>query len=82
MPTPTKEITLAFQKWLKANHPKEDLGAYGVNKDGIDGIMGAKTNALFEKYGKDFKRDAVERKSVIPENVRTLIANTSEREHG
>lgn len=57
MPTPTKEITLAFQKWLKANHPKEDLGAYGVNKDGIDGIMGAKTKALFEKYGSEFAED-------------------------
>ena len=59
MPTPTKEITLAFQKWLKANHPKEDLGAYGVNKDGIDGIMGAKTKdelAIVRHYRKNVEQ--------------------------
>jgi len=83
MPTPTKEITLAFQKWVKANYPKEDLGAYGVAKDGVDGIMGAKTKALFDKYGTEFKRDAVQRKSsVIPETVRSLISSATEKEHG
>lgn len=59
MPTKTKpdELTLSFQKWLKAKYPNTDLGKYGVNKDGIDGIMGAKTKALFDKYKGEFKKD-------------------------
>lgn len=59
MPTKTKldELTLSFQRWLKSKYPNADLGKFGINKDGIDGIMGAKTKALFEKYGSEFKKD-------------------------
>lgn len=59
MPTKTKpdELTLSFQRWLKSKYPNADLGKFGINKDGIDGIMGAKTKALFEKYGSEFAED-------------------------
>jgi len=50
----------SFQKWLKSKYPNADLGSYGIAKDGVDGIMGAKTKALFEKYGSEFKKEVTQ----------------------
>ena len=48
---------LAFQKWLKDTYgDKVDLGTYGVGGDGIDGKFGAKTKALWDKYGDEFSK--------------------------
>ena len=43
---------LAFQQWLKDTYGDTvDLGVYGVNGNGVDGKFGAKTKALWDKYG-------------------------------
>lgn len=48
---------LAFQKWLKDTYgDKVDLGTYGAGGDGIDGKFGAKTKALWDKYGDEFSK--------------------------
>ena len=82
MPSKTNSKVLDFQKWLKAKYPNVDLGAFGANKDGIDGIMGAKTKALFDKYGSEFSKEQEispltsigTKKITIPDSVRDLVS--------
>ena len=84
MPTKTKpdELTLSFQKWLKAKYPNADLGKFGVNKDGIDGIMGAKTKALFDKYKGEFRDDISGHNKAIPDAIRSLVSADKDAIHG
>jgi hypothetical protein len=51
----TKEEVIALQTFLAENGLMDDLGKYGVNKDGIDGKLGAKTRAAIQKYNEHNK---------------------------
>lgn len=70
-------FTLLFQQWLKSKYPTADLGKFGKNRDGIDGIMGAKTKALYEKYGKEFRKSLGQDISPITPMGAQKLANTS-----
>jgi hypothetical protein len=50
------ELTVSIQKILKDN--KYDLGQTGQNKDGIDGIWGAKTDMAWNQYISKSKNNA------------------------
>lgn len=43
-----------FQSWVKTNHPEHDLGPFGPNKDGVDGLYGKRTKKAWQYYGKEY----------------------------
>lgn len=43
-----------FQSWVKTKHPEHDLGPFGPNKDGVDGLYGKRTKKAWQYYGKEY----------------------------
>jgi peptidoglycan hydrolase-like protein with peptidoglycan-binding domain len=53
----SKDQIINLQKKLKSSG--YDLGTYGANKDGIDGVMGSKTLKAFQDFNKNKEIDGV-----------------------